>query len=265
MASRRAEGFPRELLTSDETILLELKPSAVPFVVAPALAMSTIIVVFLLGFASLAIVSIPLAIRSCGVPLVVFAILLVITSYIGYLTWLNTFYAVTDKRVLQKSGLVGMNAFDAPLTSIQNVTLMQPFFFKLFGVGTIVFSTSGTGGGAAVQRAQIGRAMANAMWLAGNIVFAGVRDPVATRKRVQELVEASVTRQKERDYRKMAEGIVTVGTSPMQTVTIPPGAIPAPPVATMAPPRKAAKFCEFCGARIDGTPTFCAKCGGRVN
>src|SRR5256885_1435403 len=153
MASRRPEGFPRELLTSDETILLELKPSAVPFVIAPALAMSTIIVVFLLGFASLAVVSIPLAIRSCGLPLVVFAILLVITSYIGYLTWLNTFYAVTDKRVLQKSGLIGMNAFDAPLASIQNVTLMQPFFFKLFGVGTIVFSTSGTGGGAAMQRA----------------------------------------------------------------------------------------------------------------
>src|SRR2546430_12773909 len=109
MASRRPEGFPRELLTSDETILLELKPSAVPFVIAPALAMSTIIVVFLLGFASLAVVSIPLAIRSCGLPLVVFAILLVITSYIGYLTWLNTFYAVTDKRVLQKSGLIGMN------------------------------------------------------------------------------------------------------------------------------------------------------------
>src|SRR3989475_11210672 len=108
MASRRAEGFPRELLTSDETILLELKPSAVPFVVAPALAMSTIIVVFLLGFASLAIGSIPLAIRSCGGPLVVFAILLVITSYIGYLTWLNTIHAATDKLGLHKSALVGV-------------------------------------------------------------------------------------------------------------------------------------------------------------
>ena len=265
MASRRAEGFPRELLTSDETVLLEIKPSPVPFVIAPALAMSALIVVFLIGFASLAVVSVPLAIRTCGVPLVVFAILLVLTSFLGYLTWRNTYFAVTDKRVLQKSGLIGMNAFDAPLSSIQNVTLMQPFFFKLFGIGTIVFATSGTGGGAAVQRAQIARGMANAMWLAGNIVFAGVKDPVAMRKRVQELVEQAVSRQKERDYRKMAETFRDVGTSPMATVTIPQGAVTAPPMATVAPPRKAAKFCEFCGARIDGAPTFCAKCGGRVN
>ncbi|GEM_PF-5602878 len=266
MASRRAEGFPRELLTSDETILLEIKPSAIPFVIAPALAMSAVLVVFLIGFASLAVVSVPLAIRTCGLPLVIFAIILVLTSFIGYLTWMNTFYAVTDKRVLQKSGLIGMNAFDAPLTSIQNVTLMQPFFFKLFGIGTIVFATSGTGGGAAVQRAQIARGMANAMWLAGNIVFAGVKDPVAMRKRVQELVEQAVARQKERDYRKMAETFRDVGTTPMASITIPPSGVPAaPPVATIAPPRKSAKFCEFCGARIEGSPTFCAKCGGRVN
>src|SRR5437773_6822001 len=153
MASRRAEGFPRELLTSAESILLEIKPSPVPMLNPTALAMSAILIVFLIGFASLAIVSVPLAIRTCGLPLVVFAMILVLTSFLGYLTWRNTYFAVTDKRVLQKSGLVGMNAFDAPLSSIQNVTLMQPFFFKLFGIGTIVFATSGTGGGAAVQRA----------------------------------------------------------------------------------------------------------------
>lgn len=258
-----SRGFPRELLTSDEQILLELKPSAVPFVTAPLLTLSTLLVVGLVAFAVLAYANVNAAVAACGLPLVVLAAVLGLSSLLGYLTWRNTFYAVTDKRVLQKSGLVGMNAFDAPLTSIQNVSLIQPWFSKLFGIGTLVFATSGTGGGTAMTRAQVSRTFASATWLAGNIVFAGVRDPVATRKNVQEIVERATARLKEKDYRKMAETFKDVGTTPMATVAVPAAA--QPPVTIIAPPRRSARFCEFCGTRIEGTPTFCPKCGGRVN
>ena len=265
MFSGRAEGFPRELLTADETVLLELKPSAVPFVVGPVLGLSTVLVLGLLFFATLAVANVSAAVRACAIPLVVFAIVLVLSGFLGYLTWRNTYFAVTDKRVLQKSGLIGMNVFDAPLAAVQNVSMLQPFFFKLFGIGTILFATSGMGGGAAMQRAQAGRYFSNAMWLAGNIVFSGVRDPVAARRRIQELVDLAIARQKEREYRKMAETFKEVGSTPMAGVMVAPAGSSAPPVATIAPPRKAAKFCEFCGARIEGTPTFCTKCGGRLN
>lgn len=256
-------GFPRELLTADEQVLLELKPSAVPFVTAPLLTLSTFLVLGLVVFAVLAYANVNAAVAACGLPLVVLAVVLGLSSLLGYFTWRNTFYAITDKRVLQKSGLVGMNAFDAPLTSIQNVSLLQPWFSKLFGIGTLVFATSGTGGGAAMTRAQVSKGFANATWLAGNIVFAGVRDPVATRKRVQEIVEKATAQLKERDYRKMAETFKEVGTAPMATVAVPAAA--QPPVTIVVPPRSPAKFCEFCGAKIEGMPTFCTTCGGRVN
>lgn len=260
---RRSAGFPRELLSSDETILLELKPSAVPFVIAPILALSTLISVFLIGFVILSAASPAAAVRTCGLPLVILSFILVLGGYLGYLTWWNTFYAVTDKRILQKSGLIGINAYDAPLTAIQNVTLTQSAVAKLFGLGTLVFATSGTGGGAAVQRAQVTRGIASAMWLAGNIVFAGVRDPVAARKRVQDIVERAVSQQKDREYRRMAETFQEVGATPI--ATIPPHRPARPLQVGAAIHRRPAKFCEFCGSRIEGAPTFCSKCGGRVN
>lgn len=257
-----ASGFPRSLLTSDERILLELKPSAIPFVLAPVLSFSIIIIAGLVFFAALAMESINAAVASCGIPLVIFAIILVISAYIGYLTWRNTYFAISDRRVLQKSGFIGMNAYDAPVTAIQNVTLLQPWLYRLFGIGTLVFATSGTGGGAAVSRATATRSLSNAMWLAGNIVFAGVRDPVATRKRVEEILQRATADLKEKEYRKMAETFKEVGTAPGATAVLAHATPPTPTV--VAPPRHSPKFCEFCGTRLEPGATFCPKCGGRV-
>jgi len=256
---RFSREFPKELLTSDEKILLEIKPSAIPFVIGPLLTLSTFLVGGLFFFAVLASASVSAAIGVCGVPLVIMAIVLVVLSYIGYLTWMNTYFAITNKRVLQKSGLFGINAFDTALANIQNVSLIQSWFFRLFGIGTLVFATSGTGGGAAVARASATRSL-RPMWLAGNIVFAGVRDPVNTRKRVQELIDAAVQAQHEGEYRKMAETFKEVGAEPMARVPV-----VAARETIVFPPRRAGKFCEFCGNPLDGIVTFCPRCGGRVN
>jgi membrane protein YdbS with pleckstrin-like domain len=252
-------GFPRELLTADETVLLELKPSSVPFVVAPLLSFSALIVGALLWFGVLAFRDLGSALAVCGLPLIIFAVLMLLSAYIGHLTWRKTYYAITDKRVVQKSGLMGLRVFDAPLTAIQNVSLIQPWLYKLFDTGVLLFATSGTGGGAAMTRASISRMWSSSTWLAGNIVFAGVRDPVATRKRAQEVVDAAVAQAKERDYRKMAETFREVGSTPMATERTPPVTV------TFPSPRRPAKFCEYCGTPLTPSQTFCSKCGGRAN
>ncbi len=79
------------------------------------------------------------------------------------------------------------------------------------------------------------------------------------RKRVQELIDAAVQAQRAGEYRRMAETFKQVGAEPMARVPV------AARETIVFPPRRAGKFCEFCGNPLDGIVTFCPRCGGRVN
>lgn len=251
--------FPREVLTAGEEVLLEVKPSFAPFLLAPIGALSALLAIgglfalwgalrgFGTAFAAL-----------CGVFLIFLLPIIGLGAILGFYRWKASYYAVTNRRVVVRTGLIGSTITDAPHNAIQNVTMVQNAFQKLFGYGTVVLATSGVGGGSPVSRPSVVRLWSETTMVGGNIVLFGVRDPVGFRRRCVELMEQATERSKERDYRKMADAFAEKGQTPMPV---------RPPVVVAVPPvtRRPAKFCEYCGARIEGVPAYCAKCGGRVN
>ncbi len=50
--------------------------------------------------------------------------------------------AITNKRVVGKVGVLNTKALDAPLNKIQNVSVNQPFFGKMFNFGTVCIDTA---------------------------------------------------------------------------------------------------------------------------
>ena len=50
--------------------------------------------------------------------------------------------AITNKRVIGKVGVMKTKALDAPLNKIQNVSVSQPFFGKIFNYATIRIDTA---------------------------------------------------------------------------------------------------------------------------
>ncbi|MFQ6013327.1 MAG: PH domain-containing protein [Thermoplasmata archaeon] len=230
--------FPRQFFAGGERIHIEIKPRMLPFL------LRSLVPVYLLGFFLLIFVLptggnptvLSAVLRLFGIPLAFIAGLALVTSY---LRWRATFYAVTDRRIMLATGLVGRSFNDMRHGKVQNVTLNQNAFQRWRGYGTVTFASAGTAGPTL-----------------GNIVFLGVVNPIGVRRRAQEIIDRSQERKKKEDYRTMAETFKEVEASPMprqvrRVVTV--------------TERKPAKFCEFCGAEAEGAPRFCEKCGNRIN
>ena len=54
----------------------------------------------------------------------------------------NIELAVTDRRVIGKSGIINTSAMDAPLDKIQNCSVSSGLWGKIFGYGTIEIHTA---------------------------------------------------------------------------------------------------------------------------
>lgn len=75
----------------------------------------------------------------------VIAVVVVVWTFLETIRWK---YTITNRRVFVRHGLVSVNEQTARLERVQDVTLRQSLFDRMFGVGRLDIDTAGSEGGA---------------------------------------------------------------------------------------------------------------------
>jgi uncharacterized membrane protein YdbT with pleckstrin-like domain len=134
--------FPKELLSQNEKVALDLRPHW--WYIAPAaayLAIAAIIGIIVLTNTD-----------SDGVGgalrfLVGIAVLVTLGNFaITYAKWSTTNFVVTDERVISRSGVVAKKGIEIPLDRVNTVFFHQSFFERLIGAGDLGIESAGEGG-----------------------------------------------------------------------------------------------------------------------
>jgi len=79
-------------------------------------------------------------------PIAAFGFILVLVPLIGMirdiLIWYNRQYIVTNRRVMQVSGVINKNVVDSSLEKVNDVKMTQSFFGRLFDYGDVEIMTA---------------------------------------------------------------------------------------------------------------------------
>jgi membrane protein YdbS with pleckstrin-like domain len=225
-------SFPREYIAAGETVIYETRPSIVPFLIRGIIWL--IIGLIITGAVASA--------GSAGADEFVgfiFVVLPLLSILLGYLEWTRTAYAITDKRTLQSHGIFSRATNDCAHNKVQLVILRQGIFDRIFGYGHIIFQTAGM---SVTNRSAYVRG--------GGVWWQGVKDPVNTRRFIQEVTEYLARTQKAQEFQDMARVLQASGTGM-------PG-VQAPPPPPMAPPAGAppAPMCPRCGKPGTWVPQY---------
>jgi uncharacterized membrane protein YdbT with pleckstrin-like domain len=85
---------------------------------------------------------------SALVTIVVVAIVALVTIVWAFLETIRWKYTITNRRVFVRHGLVSIHEQTARLERVQDITLHQTLFDRMFGVGKLLIDTAGSSGGA---------------------------------------------------------------------------------------------------------------------
>ncbi len=84
---------------------------------------------------------------SAGIALIVFAVIAVVVLVWTILETIRWKYTITNRRVFVRHGLVSVHEQTARLERVQDITLHQTLFDRIFGVGKLLIDTAGSTGG----------------------------------------------------------------------------------------------------------------------
>ena len=140
---RAAALLPNELLQPGEIIVLLLKPSTL-FIVLSCLKSLTLVLlitaagVYVARTSGSGDLAQQLAIGGSVATL----------ARLGWqvFEWLSRIYVLTDQRVIAVGGVLRVRVFETPLKNIAQTELFFSLRERVFALGTVVFSTAGTGG-----------------------------------------------------------------------------------------------------------------------
>ena len=131
MATNYLEG----LLGENEQILFETHQHW--FVLFGKIFLELLLLAFLIGGSLVAYAFYPIAI---------YGLILVLVPLIGILNdvlvWRNKAYVVTNRRVIQISGVFNKDVVDSSLEKVNDVKMSQSFFGRMFGFGDIEILTA---------------------------------------------------------------------------------------------------------------------------
>jgi uncharacterized membrane protein YdbT with pleckstrin-like domain len=133
-------GYPKKLLSDDETVVLETHPHW-KMLVLPVLAMLVTLFVGALLWASVLDSNVGHYVILGGA-----AVMLLFFVVIPFLRWRTTLFVITDKRVVVRTGILSRTGRDIPLNRVNDVTFSHNLLERILGCGTLIVESAGERG-----------------------------------------------------------------------------------------------------------------------
>jgi uncharacterized membrane protein YdbT with pleckstrin-like domain len=131
--------FPRRLLTSDEELVLDLRPHWIALV-GPVFVTLLLIAAVILGVANVNTKGVQWVIEGVAV------VLFIAYPVRRFIQWVTSNFVVTNELLIHRQGLIAKNSMEIPLDRINDVRFHQNVFERMIGAGDLVIESAGTRG-----------------------------------------------------------------------------------------------------------------------
>ena len=133
-------AFPKKLLTSDEELVLDLRPhwiALVPPIFVTILLIAGVIATYALinGNGTLKLIILGLAF-----------VLFLAYPLRWFIRWVTSHFVVTNERLIHRAGLIAKKSMEVPLNRINDVRFQQNVFERMIGAGDLIIESAGTQG-----------------------------------------------------------------------------------------------------------------------
>ncbi len=132
-------GYPKKLLSEDETVVLETHPHWKVLVV-PVLELLVVLAVagFSYGYFDQS--------WARWTTVAVAALLLLFLVVVPFLRWRTTLFVITSKRVVTREGILTRSGRDVPLNRVNDVSFSHNLLERMLRCGTLTVESAGERG-----------------------------------------------------------------------------------------------------------------------